>query len=210
MIIYGWRGVTKTVDRGNFFCPQCNAEQGYQRKSVRRFFTLYFIPVIPLNKLGEFVRCDACRGDFREEVLQADPRHAAGLRDAVRDAIRRVMVAIAAADGRLEDNEVSMLRHIYLDLTKTTLDEWELRNEIDAAVATPIDLGAELGPMAPHLSDEGKDLVLRAALLIAGADGHVDEKEMATITRVAGILNVAPDRFDAILGAYEQAVSEEP
>ena len=53
MIIFGTRGVTFTPEKGEFFCPGCCAERSFARKSVRRFFTLYFIPLVPLDKLGE-------------------------------------------------------------------------------------------------------------------------------------------------------------
>lgn len=61
MIIWGWRSVTSTASRGEFYCPQCQGYMAYAEKSVRRFFTLYFIPLIPLNSLGEYIECESCK-----------------------------------------------------------------------------------------------------------------------------------------------------
>ena len=66
MIIFGTRGITYRKDGGRFFCPECDGEQPYDRKRVRRFFTLYFIPLIPLNLLAEYIECPRCGGTYRD------------------------------------------------------------------------------------------------------------------------------------------------
>src|SRR2546429_1863716 len=73
MIIFGWRTRESTADTGEFHCPSCGAVQPYQFRVLKNWFTLYFIPVIPLNKLGEFVRCQGCGNAFRPEVLDREP-----------------------------------------------------------------------------------------------------------------------------------------
>lgn len=65
MIIFGTRGITTTPEKGDFHCPSCDATQKYGLKRVRRFFTLYFIPLIPLNKLGEYVECVTCKDTYK-------------------------------------------------------------------------------------------------------------------------------------------------
>ena len=45
MIIFGTRGVTFGGHAGEFHCPGCGwTPQPYEHKTVRRFFTQYFIP----------------------------------------------------------------------------------------------------------------------------------------------------------------------
>ena len=73
MIIFGTRGVATTKATGSFHCPSCGGRRNYQHKRLRRFFTLYFIPVVPMDLLHEYVQCETCRGDFRMGVLQYDP-----------------------------------------------------------------------------------------------------------------------------------------
>jgi len=72
MIIFGMRGITTTPDKGEFFCPGCG-KVDFKLKRVRRFFTLYFIPVIPLNKLGEYVECQKCKDTYNERILDWNP-----------------------------------------------------------------------------------------------------------------------------------------
>lgn len=68
-ILFGARTRTRTIDSGEFFCPYENARRAYERKSTRLWFTLYFIPLIPLNKQGDFIECQSCHRTFQEDVL---------------------------------------------------------------------------------------------------------------------------------------------
>ncbi|MBN1121661.1 MAG: zinc-ribbon domain-containing protein [Anaerolineae bacterium] len=75
MIIFGTRVRQKTIGEGEFYCPHCQSMCGYEHKSARQFFTLYFIPVIPIKQLGEFIMCENCGGTFKAEArfLRSSP-----------------------------------------------------------------------------------------------------------------------------------------
>lgn len=69
LIIFGTKGVTSTVSTGAFDCPGCSASTHYEHKKLRRFFTLYWIPLIPLGTIAEYVECLSCHGQFKLGVL---------------------------------------------------------------------------------------------------------------------------------------------
>lgn len=69
-ILFGTRGVAYTKGAGEFTCPACNAEREYKHIRIRQFFTLFFIPVIPLMLRGEFVECKTCSNKFKLDVLE--------------------------------------------------------------------------------------------------------------------------------------------
>lgn len=69
MIIFGTSGITSVEKKGIFHCPACGAGAAYQQKGVRRFFTLFFVPLIPLHKVADYVECGRCGGTFKPEVL---------------------------------------------------------------------------------------------------------------------------------------------
>jgi hypothetical protein len=73
LIIWGIRNINHTLAEGSFFCPHCQAPRAYQHKRARRFFTLYFLPIIPLNVVGEFVECQACKQTYQMAVLNVRP-----------------------------------------------------------------------------------------------------------------------------------------
>lgn len=73
MIIWGSKGRTKEVSRGQFYCPRCATLRPYVRRRVSKYFTLYFIPLFPTSTLGEYVECGACFTTFKPEVLEYAP-----------------------------------------------------------------------------------------------------------------------------------------
>jgi hypothetical protein len=68
MIIWGSKGKEKQVATGTFYCPTCRTDETYSHQRVSKYFTLYFIPVFPMENLGEYVRCLRCSGEFKTEV----------------------------------------------------------------------------------------------------------------------------------------------
>jgi transcription elongation factor Elf1 len=69
VIIFGSKVRHKVLGEGKFFCPKCQAQRAYVHKRASRYFTLYFLPVIPMGKLGEFVECQTCGTAFETGVL---------------------------------------------------------------------------------------------------------------------------------------------
>jgi hypothetical protein len=69
MIIWGSKGRERTVASGEFYCPQCLGHSPYIRRRVSRYFTLYFIPLFPLETYGEYVECRTCGVQLAPEVL---------------------------------------------------------------------------------------------------------------------------------------------
>ena len=62
-----------TVDSGRFHCPNEGAVRGYQRLRARRWFTLFFVPLLPLGTRGDWVRCRSCAATYDSDVLHRHP-----------------------------------------------------------------------------------------------------------------------------------------
>ena len=59
LIIFGLRVFYRTIARGTFHCRRCGGDREYRHRNGRRWFTLFFIPVIPLGG-NLFARCGVC------------------------------------------------------------------------------------------------------------------------------------------------------
>ena len=200
MIIFGTRGITTTPQTGNFFCPQCNGQTTYQLKRVRRFFTLYFIPLIPLDKVGEYVECPRCQGTYDIGILDYDPSQENAKFEALFFvAVKQVMIGMLLADGRIDDDEVLMLQSQFLQLTGAEVTEQDLREEIaeiQASGTNPLEL---LGGLASGLNATGKETVIRAAYAIAHADGEFDPSEVALLQNIGKSLDITTAHLNGIL-----------
>jgi tellurite resistance protein len=199
VIIYGTRGVTYTKESGTFHCPECGGESDYCRKRVRRFFTLYFIPVIPLDLHGEYVECRGCRGTYRCEVLDRDPAKEGAVAAEFHRAIKQVMVDMLLADGVVDDDEVAVVRKVYEKLAGTPLSEADVRAEIARSQAEQRDCIEGIEDMVHLLNDKGKTLVVQAAMLIAKADGEFHEDEKRLVVEIGQALEMPSSRLKAVI-----------
>jgi tellurite resistance protein len=201
IIILGTRGVTSLMEKGEFFCPSCDARRPYDHKRVRRFFTLYFLPIIPLDVVGEYVECQVCQGTYKPGVLGYDPdAEAEAIPEAeFHAAVKRVMVLMMMADGHIADEEVETIRQVFGKLANREI----ARAEVDAEIAaTKIDgrgLRQYLAAVCPQLNEVGKDIVLKAAFFVAAADGEVTNEEKALLSELAAALEITPEQFRGVV-----------
>ncbi len=212
IIIFGTRGVTYTRDRGTFYCPSCRSRRNYTKKGVRRFFTLFFIPILPLDLLGEYVECERCRGTFKEQVLSYEPEadrlnEEAAAIAVFQVAIRRVMILMMMADGRIEASEIGTMQKIYNRLTDTFISEAEIRADIRKAEEADVGVVPFLRTVMPFLNNAGKEFVIKAAIMVAASDGTFQEEEKTFMGEVATALEMSPAHFRGILTEMSEATN---
>lgn len=200
MIIFGTRGITTTPDAGQFCCPRCGPDHSYQKKKVRRFFTLYFIPVIPLNELGQYVECQQCRGTYDVAVLDYDPRAGVvALQARFEVVIKQVMILMTLADGVVDDTEISTMAAIYGRLSGHGIAENDLRREVESARLNPRPVAEYLEESASALNNEGKEMVIKAMFFVAAADGEIEDSEFGLLARAAEAMEMSKAHFRGIL-----------
>lgn len=71
--ILGMTSRHRTVESGRFTCPNEGQSRPFQHEQARRWFTLFFIPLIPLGKQSEWVRCQSCGATYGPDVLSRHP-----------------------------------------------------------------------------------------------------------------------------------------
>jgi tellurite resistance protein len=196
LIIFGTRGVTYSTGKGEFHCPGCNERRPYDRKRVRRFFTLYFIPILPLDVLGEYVECQHCRDTYAPDVLSYDPN--AGKRQfeaAFHSAVKRVMVLMMMADGKIDPEEIETIRQVFGKLSNREVRQEEVDAEVAAARSEGRGLRQYLSSVSGQLNDTGKELVVKAAFFVAAADGRITDEETSLLSELASALEMSPAHF---------------
>ena len=206
MIIFGTRGITYTKDSGGFHCPECGSPESYSHKRVRRFFTLYFIPLIPLDLHGEYIECQRCDNTYKLDILKYYPEaNVAAFEAEFHLAIKRIMIEMVISDDEVEDKEIQTLIGIYKHLTEKDLSSESLQREIDNAKKKSIGIPSLLNSIAGNLNDHGKEMVVRAAYLIAAADGVIHDKEIESLGLLQTALQLSPAHFKGILSEFQES-----
>lgn len=200
-IIFGTRGRSHTIGTGQFYCPREGGDRAYEHKEARRYFTLFFLPLIPLDRLGDYVECTSCNSTYYTTVLEAPT--GASIQDVMTHAIRHVAVAMTMADGHVDPEE----RRVATDVVRqfANVEYGEADFDTDLNQLNPANLVDKLEELGGILNDHGKEAVLSASMRLAASDGSVDSSEIAvieeigealTMTRahVRGVIETATDR----------------
>lgn len=208
IFIWGSKGRTKSVASGNFHCPDCATHRDYDQKEVKRWFTLYFIPIFPMNKLGEYVECGACKSTFNSRVLDFDPDAAREKFEAAFSiAAKRVMFKMALADGEIDDTEITQIAQAFRNIAKRDIEEGDIAAELEAARDDTASVADYLREVSPTLNDTGKELVLRSAIAVVKADGHIADEERAEIAELIKALDLPRAYANGILAEEGMALN---
>jgi hypothetical protein len=203
LIIFGTRLRAKAIAVGEFFCPSCGVDRNYVLQQVRRWFTLFFLPVVPTGKvLGEQVRCSTCGTCFRPEVLHAPT--SAVFTETLRGAMRVAAIAMLSAGDRANP----AARHAAIDAARKSGaenydDSWL---DHDLVALDPSTLGAYLEPLAKGLSAQGKEGFVEKIARIGLADGALNGGE----SQVLEVLGAGLDISAAHLRGITVTVADGP
>ncbi|HUU28978.1 MAG TPA: TerB family tellurite resistance protein [archaeon] len=200
MVIFGTRGITYTSGKGRFHCPECKCDQEYKRKRVRRFFTLFSIPIIPLNLLGEYIECMSCKNSFKESVLDLTSTNAGHqFKAEFHFSIKRVMIMMLMADGKIDDSEIKTIKSVYSDVADSQIEESDIREEIKLVQKEYHSVDDYLKNVSPFLNNSGKEMVLKACLNVAMADGKITKEEEKKMGEVAKSLGMTQKQYEDLI-----------
>ena len=114
------------------------------------------------------------------------------------DWILRAMVAVAAADGRLDSREVTLIQEVFEERTGRAVDVSGVASAA-AVYATKRDILDELAAISGSMRRETKEEIIRSAYLVLLADGRIAGEERKKLKDIAIALQVPEIHFGAIL-----------
>ncbi|MBB5352895.1 putative tellurite resistance protein B-like protein [Haloferula luteola] len=205
MIIFGTRGVTTTPEKGVFWCPSCGPGSAFKRKRVRRFFTLYFIPIIPLNVLGEYIECGQCKSQYHLDVLQFDPgKQAEAFEVAFHAAARKLMIAMVLTDGSIDAAESAEVCRLYEEMTGRPMYPGDVNLEAADFQSAGLVVPTLLAEVAPRLSDGGREKLFEVAWRVATANGPMNAQEAALLDQVADSVGLTASHRQGLASLLQQ------
>jgi hypothetical protein len=203
MIIYGWTTLKSTKESGQFHCPTCRSSQGYYWKKANRFFTLYFIPLIPLGSAGEYIECQSCRGTYHIDVLS----HAPAVDNRARFAsVRRILVLTMSEAGRTQAENVHALCDAFTRVTGDNTTEQEVRTELHQAHQANADLATFARQQSSDLSDEGKGVVLQTAMEVLTAGGRLNEYDKQALRKLGQGMGLTADWVESAISPNQRMI----
>jgi hypothetical protein len=186
LLVFGLTAVFRTVSEGTFHCPQCGGDRAYRRRAGRRWFSVFFVPMVPLWRLGHAVECRTCRGRFPVAALRTPTAQqmaetlAAGMRAAAALVLRAGDPANAAARARAIATVTGYGEPDY-DGAAVNADLALRRTFLEREVVLA---GAQLAV-------EAKEWFLAQAVRIGLAGGQLGEGERQALHGIADLLGMS-------------------
>ena len=204
ILIWGFRARAKAIGSGEFFCSRCGADRSYVLQQIRRWFTLFFIPLFPAGKvLGEQVKCSTCHTAFTPSVLNTPTSVA--FSENLRGAIRVAAAAMLAAG----DQTNGAARVAAIDAARTAgaedYDETWLTHDLAALDATQ--LGDYLTPLAQGLNPQGKETFIEQVARIGLADGPLTANESRVLETLSASLGLSAAHLRGIVSTTAEPPS---
>jgi hypothetical protein len=197
MIIFGTRSKHAIRGAGAFHCPCCGPSRPYAHNEIKRWFTLYFIPLIPLGSAGTYVQCGRCASTFHEDVLsrkrQSDPTD-------LRAKLHGLLVLVMLANRHPVDAaEIQAIRDFYRETTNTALSEQNVRESAAHVLAEHMRLGEIARAAAASLTPSAKAIVLRGAYRVLSAKSAVRADAQAVLAELAQALGISAQQMQETL-----------
>jgi tellurite resistance protein len=134
------------------------------------------------------------------EILDYDPeKDQQAIEAEFHRGVKGVMVRMMLADGVIDDEEVEQVRRIYGDLTGTQLSAASVHEEAKKVREGKVGIDAFLAAIAGAINDHGKEMIVKAAYLIAAADGEFQQEEKDMLGQVASALNMTSAHLSGVI-----------
>ena len=204
-IIAGTKGVTSTIANGIFYCPNCAAKTKYLHQQVHKAGTVFFIPVAKLKLLGEYIECQRCQSTFELSVLDYDPEEEERvfLSEYYR-AMKRVLITMMLADGKVNINELEFIKHIYTNIIGQRYSDDEIKQEIYECESNPELLYEYLNAISSRLNESYKVHIIKMAYYISLADDDYDKSEERLLRQISKALGISSAHLNGIINELNE------
>lgn len=214
MIVIGSMEWASTIQRGEFFCPVCNGAKTYQRKVSRPFLTLYFIPIIPIGSLREFVICRGCRERFDPSILS--PGTAAEMLGAPESPsqtapfeleLLRLMTLIMVEDDHVSEAEIEMATRVYRGMLGRVLSRADIERACREVISLRIDAARYVGIAGEGMSYDQKLMAVQAMFAVAGAEGQISPRRLYALMEAQQQLHLDDVAFQTAIKEADEWVA---
>jgi len=191
MLIWGSKAKAKKESEGEFYCPECQDYCQYEAKTVKQYFTLYFIPTFPTDDLGGYVECQSCKSTFNKSVLENDPKKRQMQIQALYvEAAKDILVFIAMSDGKVDTSEIKNISECFQNITNHQINKDEILKTVDKIEKNKFTIQQIAESVSPYLNNNGREKILRAAIMIAKSDRKIAKKELDAIHELTLYLDI--------------------
>ena len=197
----------RITGRGTVHCQKCGGDRGYRTCAGRRWLHLFFLPVVPLDRITEHVQCTSCDTRYRMEVLTLPT--VAEMRMVLPAATR----AAAAAILRAGDPDSVLARASTIEAVRqagtASYDEADLTADLAAwkDLTASAELATQMASLARQMMMPAHEWFLAGIVRIALSDGQLSDEERGAARQVAAYLGMTPAQAHGVIVMTEESAA---
>jgi hypothetical protein len=207
MIVWGRSTSNKVVATGQFYCPGCRQQRAYALRQVKEWGTIYWIPIVPLQEFEPYVECASCHKTYPETALRLDPEGAQQQFNAQRalegdlsQMLCEVMALTAGEKHSVSPHLCVLIAKAIRRLITIEVTQDDILAAIAAGPDEPEAVLRNVEQQAASLTDRGRDIVLRAA--VVAARKPLSQSSGALAIEIGRRLGMKPEAVDATLAEF--------
>ncbi len=213
MIFIGTMEWASTRMRGTFICPNCDHSENFRLRASRPFLTLYFIPVLPIGALQEYVQCSRCKNAFETAVLSnrmmpspsSSAVENAGQKEVpLEEDLLKTIALMMVEDGHVTEDEIRVARRLYENMVESSLSREQLGIACSQVRLHRLNTLSFLATVAERRTHEEKLLLVQAMFGVAGADGEITPGRLQSLVKAQNVLQLDESEFQMAVGATSQ------
>lgn len=207
IIIFGTRG--RIVNASNYeklsqACPDCHSD--LELKSLQRWFTLFFIPIFPIQTIDSFYRCSKCNASYKKEARSAllnqsgsNAETVAEVKKLFANTLIACMTYMAKIDGEIAKSEESLIKEIIDKFPDYKKELSDLNYEISYSNESEEKVHALLRESKDKLSSDAILTLLGQSAKVLAADGKIDKEEEKLMKEYLLICDLPKNLYEIIL-----------
>jgi hypothetical protein len=204
LTIFGLRVLFRTIVQGTFYCRRCGGDREYRHRGGRRWFTLLFLPVIPLTRAGEHVQCGTCRTRYVTDVL-SQPTNAQ-----MQAALPVGMRAAVSAMLRSGDPASPVSRQRAIETVIRSGVSGYDEAMLDADLTQPFDvIRPALNQVGVQLTIQAREWYLAGVIRIAMADRPLTDNERHAALAIGADLGMTQAQVIGVVAMTEQSAGRD-
>ena len=205
MVFIGLGFHFRITGTGTVHCQRCGGDRPYRACAGRRWLHVFFVPVVPLDRITEHVQCKSCDTRYRMEVLglptSAEMRKV--LPAATRAATAAMLHAGGADSGLARASAIETVR----DAGEGTYGEHELTADLAAweDLSASADLAVQMASLSRQLTMPAHEWFLAGIVRVALADGQLSLEERGAARQIAAYLGMTPAQAHGVIWMTEES-----
>ncbi len=176
---------------------------------MKRWFTLYFIPVLPLKTLETFYKCKECSKTYKEEIKEMLEKGQTEFKDKASKIIATTLAAcmthMAKIDGNICKEELKEINKI-----KTKFPQY--KKEIEKVISDVKKSKNDeyvfniLRNARTILTMDGIAMLIGQVARVLLADGKIDKKEEKLMKEYLLVCGIPREMYDQIISQVKKSM----